>query len=390
MPEHADARLEIALPLLGRVVLGVLAQVAQLARALDLLGQFDLQLALERLDLVFEPFDQVCLHRPLQRPQSSTRLHLVSCRARHLRRAAVPAPMRCQTAVKRIASRQNPLVRLRPGSGPRGRGRRARPIVLDGAHLVGEALCGRSSRARIAVSTSSPRARRGRRLVRAASARPAPRSSPRHARHPRGDEPDTDAVRRRGRRRAPPPGRSPAALDRRPALVLAAVDVQDPGNVGAIVRAADAAGASAVVFCGASADPFGWKALRGSMGSAFRVPLVRRVAVRGPDRRVPPARHPHLGRDPARWHGPVRGRSRGPTCCLLLGGEGGGLGPDVCHARRRVPDDSDAAGCRVTQRRRGRGTGRVRSVPPAGARSPAGARGRRGRATGRGGRHGRT
>ncbi len=57
-------------------------------------------------------------------------------------------------------------------------------------------------------------------------------------------------------------------------LVVVLVDVQDPGNVGAVVRAADAGGATGVVVCGASADPLGWKALRGSMGSAFRVPIA--------------------------------------------------------------------------------------------------------------------
>lgn len=72
--------------------------------------------------------------------------------------------------------------------------------------------------------------------------------------------------------------RSPDDLDRLlsppPPLVLVAVDVQDPGNLGAIVRAAEAAGATGVTTCGASADPFGWKALRGSMGSALRLPLA--------------------------------------------------------------------------------------------------------------------
>jgi TrmH family RNA methyltransferase len=50
--------------------------------------------------------------------------------------------------------------------------------------------------------------------------------------------------------------------------------VQEPGNVGAIVRVAEAGGASGVVATGGSADPFGWKALRGSMGSALRLPVV--------------------------------------------------------------------------------------------------------------------
>jgi len=60
-----------------------------------------------------------------------------------------------------------------------------------------------------------------------------------------------------------------------PALVVVAVDVQDPGNLGAIVRAAEAAWATGVVAAGASTDPFGWKALRGAMGSSLRLPIVR-------------------------------------------------------------------------------------------------------------------
>jgi TrmH family RNA methyltransferase len=58
-------------------------------------------------------------------------------------------------------------------------------------------------------------------------------------------------------------------------LAIVAVGVQDPGNVGAIVRSAEALGASCAIACDGSADPFGWKALRGAMGSSFRLPIVR-------------------------------------------------------------------------------------------------------------------
>jgi RNA methyltransferase, TrmH family len=57
-------------------------------------------------------------------------------------------------------------------------------------------------------------------------------------------------------------------------VVVIAVGVQDPGNLGAIVRVAEAAGASGVIAAGACADPFGWKALRGSMGSSLRLPVA--------------------------------------------------------------------------------------------------------------------
>jgi TrmH family RNA methyltransferase len=76
---------------------------------------------------------------------------------------------------------------------------------------------------------------------------------------------------------------SPANLHKilgaQPALVVCAVHVQDPGNIGAIIRAAEAAGATGVVTTPGSADPFGWKALRGSMGSAFRLPVAAGVEV---------------------------------------------------------------------------------------------------------------
>ena len=64
-----------------------------------------------------------------------------------------------------------------------------------------------------------------------------------------------------------------------PALVLAAAGLQDPGNAGAIVRSAAAAGATGVVLDELSADPWGWKALRASMGSVFHLPVVRSRAV---------------------------------------------------------------------------------------------------------------
>ena len=61
----------------------------------------------------------------------------------------------------------------------------------------------------------------------------------------------------------------------RAAFVLILAGVQDPGNVGTIIRAAEAGGVTGVVLLEHTADPLGWKALRGSMGSALRVPLHR-------------------------------------------------------------------------------------------------------------------
>ncbi|MGD0620344.1 MAG: RNA methyltransferase, partial [Bryobacteraceae bacterium] len=57
-------------------------------------------------------------------------------------------------------------------------------------------------------------------------------------------------------------------------LVVIVDGVQDPGNGGAIVRAAEAFGATGVVFVKGSANPYNPKALRASAGSVFRIPLV--------------------------------------------------------------------------------------------------------------------
>jgi TrmH family RNA methyltransferase len=62
-------------------------------------------------------------------------------------------------------------------------------------------------------------------------------------------------------------------------LALGLVDVQDPGNAGAAIRSADALGATGVAMLGETTHPAGWKVLRGSMGSVFRLPIAQgRVA----------------------------------------------------------------------------------------------------------------
>jgi TrmH family RNA methyltransferase len=60
-------------------------------------------------------------------------------------------------------------------------------------------------------------------------------------------------------------------------LVVVLDGVQDPGNAGAVVRSAEAFGATGVVFLKDSVHAHNPKCLRGSAGSIFRVPLVQRV-----------------------------------------------------------------------------------------------------------------
>ncbi len=57
-------------------------------------------------------------------------------------------------------------------------------------------------------------------------------------------------------------------------LVLCAGGVRDPGNLGALLRSSEAAGATGVLSLKGGADPFRDKAVRGSMGSVFRLPIL--------------------------------------------------------------------------------------------------------------------
>jgi TrmH family RNA methyltransferase len=141
------------------------------------------------------------------------------------------------------------------------------------------------------------------------------------------------------------PVRSPSAIvaiGQRPAtseamfsgtgpLVVVACDVQDPGNLGAIIRVAEAAGAAGLLAAGRSADPFGWKALRGSMGSALRLPIsiwrsvdaaISRVGEEG-CRIV--ATVPRGGRS-------LYDASLGKRVALLIGSEGDGLTEAIATA----------------------------------------------------------
>jgi TrmH family RNA methyltransferase len=59
-----------------------------------------------------------------------------------------------------------------------------------------------------------------------------------------------------------------------PDLLVIADELQDPGNLGSIIRTAEAAGASGLITTRYTVDPFNDKAIRASMGSALRLPVV--------------------------------------------------------------------------------------------------------------------
>jgi hypothetical protein len=105
-----------------------------------------------------------------------------------------------------------------------------------------------------------------------------------------------------------------------------------------MVRTAEAAGATGFVASAGTADPFGWKALRGSMGSALRLPLARAPI----DEVLREARKAGLATVALVPRGGTSFREldlRKPTA-LLLGGEGWGLSQelsDAADARISIP-----------------------------------------------------
>ena len=112
-------------------------------------------------------------------------------------------------------------------------------------------------------------------------------------------------------------------------LVVIAHDVQDPGNVGGIVRSAEAAGATAFVASTGTADPFSWKALRGSMGSALRLPIAR-AAIEDTLRESRKAGVTTAALVPRGGMPFFEIDFRKPTA-LLLGGEGPGLPEELAR-----------------------------------------------------------
>jgi TrmH family RNA methyltransferase len=64
-------------------------------------------------------------------------------------------------------------------------------------------------------------------------------------------------------------------------LVVVAAGVRDPGNLGSLVRTAEAAGATGCITMQGGADPFRDKAVRGSMGSIFRLPVLHGLQAGG-------------------------------------------------------------------------------------------------------------
>ena len=123
------------------------------------------------------------------------------------------------------------------------------------------------------------------------------------------------------------------------ACVVALHRVRDPGNLGTIVRTADAAGCGGVILVGECCDPYSVEAVRATMGSIFAVPLTRASEAEFADWRA------------AAWPGSVvgtllsaavdhRAADYRKPALVLMGNEQQGLPPEMaalCDTAVKIP-----------------------------------------------------
>ncbi|HVJ07369.1 MAG TPA: RNA methyltransferase [Acidisarcina sp.] len=120
-----------------------------------------------------------------------------------------------------------------------------------------------------------------------------------------------------------PPHFDPQDLFRRQPLILVAAGLQDPGNMGTLLRSAEAFGATGILALPGTVSQWNPKALRASSGSAFRLP----VFAMGEGDAVALLRQHRLLLLATTVNGgtPLREMNLNQPCALLIGNEGGGL-----------------------------------------------------------------
>lgn len=116
-------------------------------------------------------------------------------------------------------------------------------------------------------------------------------------------------------------------------------NVQDPGNVGTVLRTVDAAGFDGCIMTAGCADPYGPKTIRASMGSLFRVPIIMAESAADTGRELASRGYAVIG---AELHGsPFYEREPLPEkVCVMIGNEGQGLTPEAleaCTHRFKLP-----------------------------------------------------
>ena len=114
-----------------------------------------------------------------------------------------------------------------------------------------------------------------------------------------------------------------------PSLVLILDKLQDPGNLGTLIRTADAVAAQAVILLQPCVDPFDPKTVRGTMGSIFTVPLVQCQDAEEAFTRLATLGYRLVGADARRGRLAWQSEALTGPVALVLGNEARGLSPEL-------------------------------------------------------------
>jgi TrmH family RNA methyltransferase len=117
-------------------------------------------------------------------------------------------------------------------------------------------------------------------------------------------------------------------LARRDALLLVACGIQDPGNLGTMLRSAEALGATALVTLEETVSPFNPKAVRASAGAIFRLPVCVNLEARALIQRLRAAQVRIVAADRRSPSSLAEADLRGPLA-ILIGREASGLPPAI-------------------------------------------------------------
>ena len=125
-----------------------------------------------------------------------------------------------------------------------------------------------------------------------------------------------------------------------PRLLLILDKLQDPGNLGTLIRTADAVGVQGVVLLEPCVDPFDPKTVRGTMGSLFTVPFARTKNGTEALAQLAKTGYRLVGADGRQGELPWPGSVLTGPVALVLGNEARGLSPELrphLHAYVRLP-----------------------------------------------------
>lgn len=125
-----------------------------------------------------------------------------------------------------------------------------------------------------------------------------------------------------------------------PTLLLILDKLQDPGNLGTLIRTADAVGVRGVILLEPCVDPFDPKTVRGTMGSLFTVPFTRTKDTAQTLARLSEQGYRLVGADGRQGELPWQSEVLAGSVALILGNEARGLSPELrpyLHDYVRLP-----------------------------------------------------